>query len=210
MRIGGFSKQTLIDYPGMIAATIFTQGCNFRCGYCHNPALVLPHLIQQSPSISPTEMLRWLKKRNTWLDAVVITGGEPTIHKDLPEFIAAIKAMGYAIKLDTNGTNPTMLQQLLEDDLLDFVAMDIKHLPERKMYEQVIGIKTSGDFMERIHHSISLLQNGTVEYQFRTTSIPGVHEKAHLIEIERFLERPLTIQNYRETETVGDHLTVIT
>jgi len=205
MRIGGISKQTLIDYPGKIAATIFTQGCNFRCGYCHNPSLVLPHLIKQSQSISDNQLLEWLAKRIDWLDAVVITGGEPTIHKDLPEFIATVKAMGYAIKLDTNGTNPAMLQQLLEDELLDFVAMDIKHLPEMDMYKKVVGIETTGDLMERIHYSVSLLQSASVECQFRTTSIPGIHDDIQLEEIEKWLERPLSKQQYRETETVADH-----
>jgi len=205
MRIGGLSKQTLIDYPGKIAATLFTQGCNFRCGYCHNPSLVIPGLIRESSSQTTHEVLEWLKKRVGWLDAVVITGGEPTIHKDLPDFIKRIKELGFAIKLDTNGTNPVMLQALLDAALLDFVAMDVKHLVEQKMYAQVIGIPANEGLIEHIHHSISLLQCALIDYEFRTTAIPGVHEEIHLQEIEIFLERPLTVQQYKETATIWDY-----
>lgn len=210
MRIGGLSKQTLIDYPGKIAATVFTQGCNFRCGYCHNPSLVIPELFKQTPTFSTTDFLLWLKKRVGWLDAVVITGGEPTIHKALPEFIKSIKDLGFAVKLDTNGTNPVMLQALLDAKLVDFVAMDIKHRPDKKCYQQVIGIKTNEALMDRIHHSVVLLQQAMIECQFRTTSIPGIHQSFHLEEIEKWLERPLTIQHFRKAEKVGDYRHIFT
>lgn len=207
MHIGGLSKQTLIDYPGKIAATVFTQGCNFRCGYCHNPSLVIPELIKQSYSVSTDRFFLWLEKRVGWLDAVVITGGEPTIHKTLPGFIKRIKDLGFAVKLDTNGTNPGMLKELLDAELLDFVAMDIKHVPEKELYEKVIGTRVNDDLMSCILCSVSLLQKATIEYQFRTTSIPGIHQPYHLDKIEKWLQCPLTVQHFREAETVGDYQT---
>lgn len=117
MKIGGFIKQSLIDYPGKIAAVVFTQGCNFRCGYCHNPQLVLPELFLEQPELVPLNIISYLKEHKNWLDGVVVTGGEPTIHKDLPLFLKEIKGLGYSIKLDTNGSNPYMLERIVKEKL---------------------------------------------------------------------------------------------
>ena len=124
MKIGGLQKVSLIDYPGLICATIFLQGCNFRCSYCHNPELVNPQLF--SPGLEEKEVLDFLKTRRGTLDGVTITGGEPTIQDDLASFIKKIKKLGFVIKLDTNGSQPQIIKALLDEKLLDFVAMDIK------------------------------------------------------------------------------------
>ena len=126
MRIGAFLKQSLIDWEGRVSAVIFTKGCNFRCGYCHNPYLVLPELLRQTQDIEEHEVLDFLDRRKNWLDGVVISGGEPTLHEDLIPFIQKIKALGLPVKLDTNGSHPEVLEQLIGGKWIDAVAMDIK------------------------------------------------------------------------------------
>ncbi|MDD3236950.1 MAG: anaerobic ribonucleoside-triphosphate reductase activating protein [Candidatus Gastranaerophilales bacterium] len=162
IKIGGIQKTSFIDYPNKIAATIFTLGCNFACGYCHNPELV-----KNGDGIlyKENEILEFLTKRKGKLDAVVISGGEPTIQKDLPTFIKRIKEFGFLIKLDTNGTNPTMLQQLIKEKLIDYVAMDIK-APLDKYNE----ISKSSISTNLIKSSIDILLKKDVEYEFRTTA----------------------------------------
>lgn len=158
--IGGIQKTSLIDYPEKISAIIFTQGCNFRCPYCHNPELI------EGKGETENGVLEFLKTRIGKLDGVVITGGEPTLHKDLPEFISKIKSMGFAIKLDTNGTNPLMLEKLIREKLIDYVAMDIK-APINK-YSEVTCTKVSTD---SILKSIDILKNSNIDYEFRTTVV---------------------------------------
>ena len=131
MIIGGLQKHTLIDYPGKIAATIFTSGCNFRCPFCHNPELVLPEEISKSKELPLQEVFSFLKERKGFLDGVVICGGEPTIHNDLYDFCSEIKRIGFLIKLDTNGHNPEMLEKLIDKELIDYIAMDIKAHKEK-------------------------------------------------------------------------------
>jgi len=162
MRIGGFQKLTLVDFPGLIAATVFVQGCNFRCGYCHNAELVLPQLFQEP--LPPTVIFDYLNGRQGKLEGVVITGGEPTLQKGLVDFITRIKEMGFAVKLDTNGSHPEVLSSLIESNLLDYIAMDIKSsLPK---YSQVAGIICD---TEKIQESIGIIINSGIPYQFRTT-----------------------------------------
>lgn len=175
MQIGGFVKQSLIDYPGKIAAIVFTQGCNFRCGYCHNPGLVLPELFHQNQAISVNEVLCYLQERKNWLDGVVVTGGEPTIHKDLPEFLKKIKNLGYLVKLDTNGSNPYMLEHVLKEKLVDYIAMDVKTILKVTAYSQITGISEQNSITESIIASIKLIKQSDVDYEFRTTNIPDVH-----------------------------------
>ena len=175
MQIGGFIPQSLIDYPGKVAAVVFTQGCNFRCGYCHNPALVLPELFTQNKQITILEILAYLRKRSRWLDAIVVTGGEPTIHVNLPDFLYELKAMGYAVKLDTNGSNPEMLTYIINHKLADYVAMDIKTILNVLEYSRIIGIPDSLAILERIKQSIAILRQNLIAYEFRTTKIPNVH-----------------------------------
>ncbi|MBN2762441.1 MAG: anaerobic ribonucleoside-triphosphate reductase activating protein, partial [Bacteroidales bacterium] len=168
MKIGGFIKQSLIDYPGKIVAVIFTQGCNFRCGYCHNPQLVLPELFENELSYTPDIIFQYLQEHKNWLDGVVVTGGEPTIHNDLPEFLKKIKDYGYLVKLDTNGSNPFILEKIIKNKLTDFIAMDIKTLPERDFYFEITGIQNIPDIAERIIASVILLKNSGVDVEFRT------------------------------------------
>lgn len=167
IRIGGLQKSSLIDYPGKISAIIFTQGCNFRCPYCHNPELIsniLPRPLRERVGVRG--ILEFLKSRINKLDAVVITGGEPTLQKDLPEFIKQIKKMAFLVKLDTNGTNPKMLQKLLDEKLIDYVAMDIK-APIEKYSEAVKDKVSTKDILK----SIEILKNSDIDYEFRTTVV---------------------------------------
>ncbi len=170
MLLGGLQKLTLIDYPGKIATTVFTVGCNFRCPFCHNPELVFPNFGGTTGTISEKDFFDFLKKRQGKLDGVCITGGEPTIQGDLLAFMAKIKKMNYLVKLDTNGSRPDVLKQALDKNLVDFVAMDIKNCLEK--YNQTNGIETD---LERIKLSVELIRNSRKPYEFRTTVVPGLH-----------------------------------
>ena len=169
MVIGGFQRLTLIDYPGVIATTVFTVGCSFRCPFCHNPELVLSSQYTVDNG-REKEFFEFLKKRKGKIEGVCITGGEPTIQKDIIEFIQKVKKLGFKIKLDTNGTRPDVLKKLLDLKLLDFVAMDIKNQPRK--YNQTTG--TKGD-IQRIKLSVNLIMNSRLPYEFRTTVVPGLH-----------------------------------
>jgi pyruvate formate lyase activating enzyme len=165
MIIAGLQKTTLIDYPGKMAAIIFTRGCNFRCHYCHNPGLVDPE--KYYPEIPEKEILDFLEKRRSVLDGVVITGGEPLIYQDIGKFLKKIKDLGYAVKLDTNGTNPELLQKLIKADLVDYIAMDIKHHLDR--YGEVIDSRHD---LANIEKSVKMIMNSGLDYEFRTTVLP--------------------------------------
>ena len=181
MRIGGLQKLTLLDYPGKVACTVFLSGCNLRCPYCHNPGLVLP---EQSggPGIPASELMAFLEQRRGKLDGVCVSGGEPTLQPELPGFLERLRSLGYAVKLDTNGTNPGMLKELLRDGLLDYVAMDIKNSPER--YAEACG---GVDVLDMVRESADLLLDGTAEYEFRTTVCKPLHTGKELEEIGRWL-----------------------
>lgn len=161
MRIAGFQKTSFIDYPEEICAIVFTQGCNFKCGYCHNPEL---NRFERSGKITDEEILEFLKTRQNKLDAVVISGGEPTLQKDLKTFIKKIKDLGFLVKLDTNGTNPELLKQIVKENLLDYIAMDIKAPLEK--YVKIINVETD---ILKIRESIDFIINSGVDYEFRTT-----------------------------------------
>lgn len=207
MKIGGFLKQSLIDYPGKIAAVVFTQGCNFRCGYCHNPQLVLPRLFQEHPDLLPINIINYLEKHTDWLDGVVVTGGEPSIHKDLPEFLAQIKRMGYAVKLDTNGSNPYMLDRIVKAKLVDHVAMDIKILLEEQLYAKITQLTETADMVEHILASVMVLRNADIEVEFRTTFIPGVHNEQMIQIIKNYVgaDKRYTVNEYRDGPTIDSH-----
>jgi pyruvate formate lyase activating enzyme len=175
MVIGGLQKLTLIDYPGKIACTVFTVGCNFRCPFCHNPELV-DQVKYLSDLISDSEFFDFLKSRQSLLDGVCVTGGEPTLHKDLPEFFKKIKDLGFKIKLDTNGTNPEMLENLLKDKLIDYIAMDVK--TNLKNYEKVVGTKVN---LENIKKSVKIIMESGLDYEFRTTVVPGLHAEEDIL-----------------------------
>ena len=175
MFISGFHKTTLLDYPGCIAATIFTGGCNFRCPFCHNSGLVQDPF--KEGMVPEDEVLAFLDKRKKILKGVCITGGEPTLQPDLPDFIGKVRKMGYRVKLDTNGSRPEVLRELLESGLLDYAAMDIKNCPEK--YGAAAGLILSGNAggfeLGKIEESIKLLLDGQIDYEFRTTVVKELH-----------------------------------
>lgn len=172
MIIGGLEKFSLNDYPGKSSAIIFTQGCNFRCGFCHNPELVLTD--QYLKEIPEKEIFKFLDSRRGKLDAVVVSGGEPTIHQDLPKFLKKIKAMGFLVKLDTNGSNPEMLQKILKEGIVDYLAMDIKAPVDAENYKKVTGIKFDEKGIEKIKKSIAFIINSGLQHEFRTTVVKSL------------------------------------
>lgn len=175
MFISGFHKTTLLDYPGCIAAAIFTGGCNFRCPFCHNSGLVQDPF--KEGLVPEDEVLAFLDKRKKILKGVCITGGEPTLQPDLPDFIGKVRKMGYRVKLDTNGSRPEVLRELLESGLLDYAAMDIKNCPEK--YGAAAGLIPPGNAggfeLGKIEESIKLLLDGQIDYEFRTTVVKELH-----------------------------------
>lgn len=169
MLIGGLQKVTLIDYPGKIATTVFLVGCNFCCPFCYSPELVLPEKIKNQPTISFADFFNFLKQKRGILEGVVICGGEPTVSQDLLEFAKKIKKLGFLLKLDTNGSNPEILEKLIRKWLLDYVALDIKGPKEK--YDFFAGIKVN---LSKIEESINLLKEEKIDYEFRTTVAPGL------------------------------------
>lgn len=198
MKVHGLNKTTLLDYPGHLAATVFTGGCNFRCPFCHNRDLVLEP--EGQPLIPEEEVFAHLTKRRGILEGVCVTGGEPTLQPDLPDFLRKVKKLGYLVKLDTNGYRPEVLEGLLEAGLLDYVAMDVKASPGR------YGIAAGCPSLEfsKIRESISLLRQGPVPHEFRTTVVKGLHGKEEFEEIGKLLEGSsvLYLQAFRESENL--------
>jgi pyruvate formate lyase activating enzyme len=174
MLIGGFQKLTLIDYPGKVATTVFTVGCNFRCPFCHNPEL-LDFPKEELPTYRKNEKVffDFLAKRKGLLDGVCVTGGEPTVQPDLLDFLGKLKAMGFLVKLDTNGSRPEIVKEVVRRKLADFYAMDIKNRSE--CYQETSGSDVSDG---RIRESIALIRGSGVPYEFRTTVVPGLHEES--------------------------------
>lgn len=182
MKIGGLQKLTLIDYPGKLAATIFLTTCNFRCPWCYSSELVLPEKIKKQPQISEKEVFEFLKEKKGLIDGVVLCGGEPTMSKGLVELIKKIKKEGFFAKLDTNGSDPKTLEKLIKERLVDYVAMDIKATKEK--YKEVTGSKID---VKKIQKSIDILKEGKIDYEFRTTVVPGFHEKEDLLKMARWI-----------------------
>ena len=171
MKLHGLQKTTLLDFPGRVACTVFLGGCDFRCPYCHNFELAAG---AAQPIMDDEEFFSFLKKRTGLLDGVAITGGEPCLRQDLPDFIRKIRVLGFSVKLDTNGGRPALLKSMLEEGLVDYVAMDIKAAPER--YALVTGIPNPP--MDAVKQSVSLLMNGQTDYEFRTTVVEELHSMA--------------------------------
>lgn len=206
MIIAGLQKLTLMDYPEKLACTVFLAGCNFQCPWCHNPELVLPEEIEKTPKIPEKDFFDFLKNRKNLLDGVVICGGEPCINKDLPELCQRIKKLGYLIKLDTNGSNPKMLKDLIDKKLVDYVSMDVK-APKEK-YTEAVGLKksSSNNLLKNIEKSISILKQGNVDYEFRTTIIPKLLGKEDILKIVHWIEpaKKYCLQNFQaERDTVN-------
>jgi pyruvate formate lyase activating enzyme len=186
MKIGGLQKISLIDYPGRISAIVFTQGCNFRCPYCHNPELVDP--AQYGPILSEEEVISFLEKRRGKLDAVTVTGGEPTLQPDLDRFLQEIKGMGYLTKIDTNGSNPDVLERLIRGRLVDYLAMDVKG--PLKKYERIANVKVK---TAKIRRSIELITASGIEHEFRTTVVRSQLDHEDLIVTAELLKKGLYI-----------------
>lgn len=178
MKIAGIQKVSLVDFDGHISTTLFTAGCNFACPFCHNAGIVREY----EPILPIQDIMGYLEKRKKVLDAVVITGGEPTIHSNLPDFIKTIKDMGYLVKLDTNGTNLPMLKSLVENNLIDYIAMDIKNSLES--YEKTICRPKNFDPKETIDY----IMNCGVPYEFRTTLVEGLHTEEDIRSISELLQ----------------------
>jgi pyruvate formate lyase activating enzyme len=199
MKIGGLQKVTLIDYPGMIGATVFTQGCNFRCPYCHNPELVDPG--RYGTIIPEEEVLSFLDKRRGKLDAVTVTGGEPTIQKDLDRFLKTLKEMGYLVKVDTNGSNPDVLETLINRSLVDYLAMDIKG--PLKKYGAIASVNVDTG---RIRRSIELITSSGIDHEFRTTLIRSLLDPQDLRSVAELIKnaRLYVLQPFVSTKTLDD------
>jgi len=197
MIIGGLQKLTLIDYPGKLAATVFFAGCNFRCPWCYSRELVLPEEIKKQPKVSEKEFFEFLKDRQELLEGIVICGGESTINNNLPKFIKKIKKLRYAVKLDTNGSNPKMLKKLIKENLIDYVAMDVK-LPKER-YSKILKAK-----VDDIEKSIKILKENKIDYEFRTTVVPTILEKQDILKIAQWISgaKKYYLQNFRPEKTL--------
>ena len=197
MKIHGLQKMTLLDFPGHVACTVFLGGCDLRCPYCHNYELATGKV---PPVMEEEELFTFLAKRKGLLDGVAITGGEPCLHRDLPEFIAKIREMGFSVKLDTNGTHPAVLAEVLERGLVEYVAMDVKNSPDK--YAMTAGLQTLD--IGPIRESIELLKNAGIEYEFRTTVVDELHEAGDFEEIGRWIEgaRHYFLQCFTDRDTV--------
>ena len=197
MKIGGLQKVSLIDYPGEISSIIFLQGCNFKCPYCHNPELVDSKLF--GPCLQEKDVLEFLKTRIGKIDAVTITGGEPTIQNDLTPFIKRIKKMGFAVKLDSNGSRPEVIQKLLSEKLLDFIAMDIKAPLEK--YEKIVRVLLKTD---SIKESIKIILKAKIPHEFRTTVVKSLHSENDILKIAQLISgaRQYTLQKFVPAKTL--------
>jgi pyruvate formate lyase activating enzyme len=224
MKIGGLQKLTLVDYPGKVAATVFLIGCNFKCGFCHNPELVNPEKIKTQPQISEKEFFDFLNEKKGLIEGVCITGGEPTIQPDLYDFIQKIKEKGFLVKLDTNGSMPEVLSKLVNEHLVDFIAMDIKtsidvkvksQKSKVKKYNIATGTKVN---IDNIIRSVELIKNSGIDYEFRTTVVPGLVEKediertgewlrgAKKIVLQQFQNKKVLDKNFEKTQPYQDKI----
>lgn len=199
MNIHGIQKMTLIDYPGKVACTLFTGGCNFRCPFCHNAGLVVNP--DAAEIISEEEIMSFLKKRTNLLDGVCITGGEPLLQKDIVRFAGEIKGLGYAVKIDTNGSFPERLEELVESGNIDYVAMDIKNAPSK--YAVTVG--NDDYFLPAIKQSVDYLKSGVIDFEFRTTAVRQFHTPEDFAEMGKWIQSPHTkwyLQNFCDSGNI--------
>ena len=198
MLISGLQKLTLLDYPGTVACTVFTGGCNFRCPFCHNASLVLPEALGRESE--EARVLAFLQKRVGVLDGVAITGGEPLLHPDMPAFLEKLRALGYRIKLDTNGSFPERLREIVDAGLVDRVAMDIKNAPA--LYGKTVGLEHFE--LKPVERSKDFLLSGGIEYEFRTTVVKGLHSRESLIEAARWIAgaKEYYLQQFKDSGNV--------
>lgn len=203
MEIGGFQKTTLLDYPGHVAATVFTVGCNYRCPFCQNAGLVLgksknAEILERIPEV---EVLSYLAKRKNVLEGVCISGGEPTLQRDLATFCYQLKNLGYLVKLDTNGSNPKVIRELYEANLIDYVAMDVK--AGREKYRDACGLVELCE-LQTINQSVNFLMDSGIDYEFRTTLVKGLHTKEDIEDLGNLLAgaKRYFLQNYKDSDSV--------
>ncbi len=205
MKIVGFLRTSLLDWDGHVVSTIYLPGCNFRCHYCHNKEVVLsPEGFEEVPL---SEVEDFVRENSDFLDGVVVSGGEPTLHSDLPELLRRLKALHIKIKLDTNGTNPDMLEDLIDSGLVDYVAMDLK-APLDDKYEDVAGTKVD---LEKIKRSIQLLETSGIEHEFRTTVVPILLTPADIEAMAAYIggTRKYALQQFRPDHTLDPNFSVI-
>lgn len=197
MKLHGIQKMTLLDFPGCVSCTVFLGGCDFRCPFCHNFELIDGTM---KPTMDDDELIKFLESRKGLLEGVAITGGEPLMHKDLPELIKRIKDTGYRVKLDTNGYHPELLKEILGSGMVEYVAMDIKNSPEK--YAMTCGVESID--LDKIYESISLLKNGKTEYEFRTTVVDELHEESDFHKIGEMIKgaRRYFLQRFTDRDSV--------
>lgn len=197
--IKGLQRVSLIEYPGKIVSIVFVGNCNFSCHYCYNPDLVKDY--DKIPTIPEEEIINFMKKRKGLLDGICITGGEPTIYPDLPKFIKKIKNLGFLVKLDTNGTNPDILKDLIDQKLIDYVAMDIK--ASLSKYEKVTGTKVN---LDNIQKSVNIIRKSGIDYEFRTTVVPKFFKKKDALDISEWLKgsERYFLQQFRPEKTLNE------
>lgn len=201
--ICGLQKMTLLDFPGKIACTVFLGGCNFRCPFCHNSELFMG---KPEKLMEDEDFFKFLKSRKGLLDGVCVSGGEPTLYKNLPEFLARIKELGFLVKLDTNGSRPAVVKELVEKNLVDYIAMDVKNSPA--MYAQTIGLETMD--LTPIEESLRFLIGGNVPYELRTTLVSQLHTEASIQDMGQWLQslvtgmkpKKLFLQSFVDRDTV--------
>ena len=206
MKILGIQKQSLIEYPDKISTVIFLGGCNLRCSFCYVPHLVLPEKIEKQKEISQKEIFSFLKERRNFLEAVAVSGGEPTLNRNLPDFIKKIKEVGYLVELETNGTNSEMLKYLIDKKLVDYVAMDIKQrLDDFKKYKEITGGILTEEMFENIKESLKTLISGKIDYQLRTTIMKEFYKKEDILEICKEIQgaKIYYLQNYQKNNTIS-------
>jgi len=201
--IAGLQKMTLVDYPGKVACTVFLQGCNFKCPFCHNSDL-LPRCGEELMSIP--EFIKYLSSRKGLLEGVCVSGGEPTLDKNITELLSEIKALGYSVKLDTNGSRPDVLKRIIDEGLVDHVAMDVKAAP--LVYPEAIGVE--GYNVKPVEESLKMLINGSVSYELRTTLVKQIHNEKNIFDMGEWLfniaapkkANVLYLQNFIDRESV--------
>lgn len=198
LKIGGLQKVTLIDYPGKVAAAVFLAGCNFRCPYCHNPDLVKTG--ENKKQIEEEAFFYYLEKRRHLLEGVSVSGGEPLLVPEIKDFLQRIKALGLAVKLDTNGSNPDLLRELIEAGLLDYIAMDIK--APLNLYQEVAGVKVD---VNKVQKSIKTIMDSGLDYEFRTTVLPKWHNLENLEKIAKLIKGAANyyLQPFRSQTTLA-------
>ncbi|MFC1753422.1 anaerobic ribonucleoside-triphosphate reductase activating protein [Thermoproteota archaeon] len=197
----GLQKTTLVDYPGKVACTVFTAGCNFKCPFCQNPDLIEKSRYTSLETVEEQDFLEFLGKRKKWIEGVVISGGEPCFHKDLPDFMKKIKDKVFLVKLDTNGSYPKILEDIIKKKIVDFIAMDIKAPLEK--YKNSAGVSVRKDNIKKSIKLVKEAGKSGIDYEFRITLVPGLHKKDDIIQIGKLLKgsKKIVLQQFENTNT---------